>query len=419
MEKTTYLYINCFFPIFIQKRMVDFRRIVGVLAVLILVAGCTTGFAIAIDDTRIFIDDFGREVVLPATVDKVLPSGPLAFSVLMSFNASYLASSGTDLPPHTDQYLPEIYAMHLPQTGGLLMSSKTVNYEEIMRMHELGVDAYVDVGQAQSGLADMLNEFTETSGLASLFVTQNSLLEIPESYRKIGEILGDTVRGGELYRYTKGWVDSIAEGMKKVESSGKKKSALHITSIDGNTISLLGGFTADGAYGYQGTVVNTLADNVVTAKSNKGAGDPYGMEEVLNILLASDPDVIFINGADNHAYYNAFMTNPAFSGLSAVKSGEVYEIPSNCPYSWMPRPFSGWGISGFIWAANILYPDVFNYDTKEKIQEFYKVMINYTMTDEEYAGLTSVSSQASSPMPIAGIIGGFVAAGIYLSRRKQ
>ncbi|HJJ36701.1 MAG TPA: ABC transporter substrate-binding protein, partial [Methanocorpusculum sp.] len=320
--------------------------------------------------------------------------------------------------PNTDRYLPEIYAKNLPQTGGLLMTTKTVNYEEIMRLQELGVDAYVDVGQEQAGLAETLDGFTETSGLASVFVSQNSLSEIPESYRKIGEILGDTGRGNELYAYTKGWADTITDGMKTVDGSGMKKSALHIVSIDGNKIFLLGGFTEDGKYGYQGTVVNTLADNIVTAKSNKGFGDPYGMEELLNILEESEPDVIFINGAKDHAYYNAFMDNPAFAELSAVKSGQVYESPYDCPYSWIPRPFSGWGISGFIWAANILYPDVFNYNVKDEIQKFYKVMIGYDLTDEEYARLTSTTSQASSPAPVAGILAGLAVAGIFLLRRK-
>lgn len=399
--------------------MMRFQRIFPIVAVVLIVALCCTGGAAAADNTRIFTDDFGREVVLPETIDKVLPSGPLAFSVLMSFDSSYLASSGTELPSHADRYLPEIYALNLPQTGGLLMTTKTVNYEEIMRLHELGVDAYVDVGQAQTGLAEKLDGFTETSGLASLFVTQNSLGEIPESYRKIGEVLGDTARGNELYAYMKGWADTISAGMKQIEDSGRKKSALHIVSIDGNTVSLLGGFTADGRLGYQGTVVNTLADNIVTAKTNKGVGDAYGMEEFLNIVNEADPDVVFISGAEDHAHYNAFMNNPAFAELSAVKSGQVYEIPYNCPYSWMPRPFSGWGIAGFIWAAKILYPDVFDYDVKDKIQEFYHVMIGYDMTDEEYAELTSTSSQASSPAPVAGILAALAVAGIFLLRRKQ
>ena len=383
-------------------------------AVLLMAAGA--GIAAA-EGPAVFTDDYGRAVALPAAVDKVLPSGPLALSVLMSFDADYLASCGAGMPPHSDRYLPELYALHLPLTGALLPTSNTVNYEEVMRLNELGVDVYVDVGQSKTGAREAIDDLTAKTGLPSVFISQDSLDLIPASYRKVGEVLGDTRRGNELYQYLQGWVDTINSGMQTVDSSGTRVSAVHIVSIDGNNFNVLGGYTDDGEFGYQGTVVNTLADNVFTALSNKGAGDTYSMEEFLRVLIQENPDVIFINGAPNHAYYFAFINNPAFAELSAVKSGKVYEIPADCPYTWTPRPFSGWGVSGLIWAANLLYPDVFSYDAKDKIQEFYKIMINYELSDAEYTDLTTPVASAATPAPFLGILAGCAAAGLFLLRR--
>lgn len=385
-------------------------------ALLLLIAVLSSAFisGAAADNSRTFTDDMGRTVVLPETVDKIIPSGNLAISILTSYSPEYLASCGNDLPPNSDKYLPKFAELNLPVTGNILGSAATVNYEEVMRLASLGVDVYVDAGQKKGNVAELLDGFTKTSGLPAVFISQNSLEEIPESYRKIGYVLGEDKRGEELYAYLKDWVDTFTEGMKSVE----KVSAAQINMIDGNSMYILGGFNDDRTLGYQSTPISTLADNIVTAKTNKGLGDLYGMEETMNILQKNDPDYIFISGTKDHAHYTAFLENPLFAELSAVKSGNVYEIPADCPYLWTAQPFSGWGICGMIWMANIMYPEIFNYDAKEKIQEFYKVMIGYSLSDEEYDELTGRKHTAKSPVPFAGIAAGLAAALLFTLRRR-
>ncbi|HJJ48533.1 MAG TPA: ABC transporter substrate-binding protein [Methanocorpusculum sp.] len=392
------------------------RTICILLATLLLFSTC----AAALDDTRTYTDDFGREVTLPLVVDKVIPSGAIALSVLISFDPDYLASCAKGLPTNAEKYLPELAAKNLPMTGGLFTSVSDMNYEEVLNLVDRGVDVYIDVGQAKKGSAEELDKFTEKSTLASVFVSQNSLEELAPSYQKLGQILGAEKRGNELYLYVKNWIDTIQTGMKKVE----KKTACQITSIDGNEISLLGGFNEDKSLGYQGMVINTLADNIVTAKGNKGTGDVYGMEAAMQLLYDKDPDFIFINGEKDHANYKAFMENAAFKDLKAVKNGNVYEIPNYCPYLWTASPFSGLGVCGFIWMANVMYPETFNYDVKEKVKEFYKVMLNYNMTDDEYNELTLYSTpkeqpktQTKSPCPLFGLLAGFAAAAVVVCRK--
>ena len=379
------------------------------LAALLIVTGSA-----AAADTRTFTDDFGREVTLPLVVDKVIPSGPLALSVLVCFDPDYLASCAKGLPTNAEKYLPKLAAKNLPMTGGLFTSVSDMNYEEVLNLVDRGVDAYIDVGQAKSGSDATLDKFTEKSTLAAVFVSQNSLEELATSYQKLGQVLGAEKRGNELYMYIKGWTDTIQSGMEKVE----KKTACQITSISGNEISILGGFNEDKTLGYQGMVINTLADNIVTAQANKGSGDVYGMEAAMQLLYDEDPDFIFINGENDHANYNAFMSNLAFKDLKAVKNGNVYEIPNYCPYLWTASPFSGFGVCGFIWMANVMYPETFNYDVKEKVKEFYKTMIDYDMTDEEFDELTLYSmpaqqqpapTQTKSPVPVLGLLAGLAA----------
>ncbi|HJJ31756.1 MAG TPA: ABC transporter substrate-binding protein [Methanocorpusculum sp.] len=388
------------------------KYITAAAAVLFLAAVFLSGAAAA-DDTRTFVDDLGRTVVLPAEIDKVIPSGDLAISVLMSFDPDYLASCGNGLPVNADRYLPEFAALNLPVTGNLFSSSGTVNYEEVMNLAEQGADVYLDVGQAKGDIKASLDAFTEKTGIPAVFISQNSLEEIPASYRKIGALLGDEQRGNELSSYLQDWVSAFRSGMENVQ----KSSAVQINLIDGNTFYVLGGFSEDGRLGYQSMPVSTLSDNIVTAKTNKGLGDMYGMEEFLRIMLENDPEFIFIRELNDHANYRAFLSNPAFAGLSAVKAGHVYEIPSDCPELWTAMPFSGWGFCGMIWMANIMYPDVFAYSGKEKVQEFYQKMIGYTLSDEEYETLTGGASPAKTPAPLFGVLAGLAAAGVFAVRK--
>ena len=390
------------------------QKLIGTFAVAMLVAFACIGAVAATDDARTFTDDLGRTVTLPAEIGKVIPSGILAISALVVYDPKYLASCGTGFPATSAKYLPKFAALNLPKTGSLLGSVGAVNYEEVMCLEELGVDLYIDAGQKKGNVAESLDGFTKTSGLPAVFISQDTLSDIPDSYKKIGDLLGETERGEELYAYLKGWIDTFEEGMKKVD----KATAVEITQIDGNSLRILGGFNDQNTYGSQATPICTLAENCVPAKTNKGIGDEYGMEEALKILQEHDPEFIFIDGTDNHAYYTAFLANPIFANLSAVTSGKVYEIPADCPYTWISHPFSGWSICGMIWMANIMYPEVFDYSAKDKIQEFYKTMIGYELSDAEYNDLTQTSPSAASPAPILGILAGLGIVSLVVLRRK-
>ncbi|HJJ46310.1 MAG TPA: ABC transporter substrate-binding protein [Methanocorpusculum sp.] len=388
------------------------KYISAVLTAILLAALIFTGAAAA-EDTRTFTDDLGRTVTLPAEITKVIPSGDLAISVLISYDPKYLASCGNELPAHADKYLPEFAALNLPKTGGLFSTTGTVNYEEVMKLAEQGANLYLDVGQARTDIGASLDAFTKTTGIPAVYISQNSLEDIPLSYQKIGKLLGEEKRGEELSTYLQNWVSTFRSGMKNVE----KVSAMQINLIDGNTYYILGGISEDGSFGYQSLPISTLSNNILTAKTNKGLGDMYGMEEVMRLLSEKDPEFIFIRELNNHANYRAFLENPVFADLSAVKNGHVYEIPSDCPELWTAMPFSGWGFCGMIWMANILYPDTFSYSGKEKVQEFYQKMIGYTLTDDEYDKLTSTASSAKTPLPIVGILAGFAGAALLMRRK--
>lgn len=165
-------------------------RKIRILALLLLVLClCTTPAS-----AETFTDDLGRTVSLPSSVDKVIPSGDLSLSVLLSFDPEYLASCGNGLPSNAETYLPALSAKHLPVTGNILSSATNINYEEIMNLAEQGADLYIDAGQKKAGIGEVLDKLTSVTGMPSVFVSQNSLDSIPQSYKTLGTLLGEEKR---------------------------------------------------------------------------------------------------------------------------------------------------------------------------------------------------------------------------------
>lgn len=390
------------------------REIILVLALILVSAAVLCG-SVAAEETRTFVDDVGREVTLPVTIDAVSPSGPLAQIVLYSFNPDLLVSISSKYSAAQEKYIdPRVLA--LPVTGQFYGSKSTMNAEEIMELNkQLNIDVVLDVGEAKSSMVADLNEIQSTTGVPFAFVTQDKLADIPQSYLTLGSLLGNETRGQELSTYTSDLLAEFDTGMTKVGDN--KVSMIYVTSVDGNSVHLIG----SGENSYHGEVINYLADNLAgPAITGSGLGDEYTMEDILSM----NPDYIIVGYDTNHTYYNAIMNSDAWKTLSAVKNGNVYEAPYG-PYSWMGGPPSVQRLLSMMWLGNLFYPDVFDYNVEDKVKEFYSLFFWYDLSDSEYDQLTiyakdnSSANTASSPVPLAGILAGLCAASVYAVTRRK
>jgi iron complex transport system substrate-binding protein len=202
-----------------------------------------------------------------------------------------------------------------------------------------------------------------------------------------------------------------------IKVGDNKVSMIYVTSVDGNSVHLIG----SGENSYHGEVINYLADNLAgPAITGSGLGDEYTMEDILSM----NPDYIIVGYDTNHTYYNAIMNSDAWKTLSAVKNGNVYEAPYG-PYSWMGGPPSVQRLLSMMWLGNLFYPDVFDYNVEDKVKEFYSLFFWYDLSDSEYDQLTiyakdnSSANTASSPVPLAGILAGLCAASVYAVTRRK
>ena len=396
------------------------KTVVKMLMVLVLLSGTAVAFCSAAEETRIFVDDVGREITLPVKIDAVSPSGPLAQIVLYSLDQDLFVSVSSEFTDAQAKYIdPRL--LTLPVTGQFYGSkASTMNPESIMELNkQLNIDVVLDIGEAKQTMKPDLDDIQSKTGVAFAFVTQNKLEEIPGSYVKLGELLSRPERGRELSDYVTALLAEFDNGMTTI--GDHKKSLIYVTAIDGNSVSMIG----EGSY--HAEVIDYVASNLAkSAASGSGTGDEYTMEDILQL----NPDYIIVGYVDGHTYYNTIMNDPMWRSLSAVKNGNVYEAPYG-PYSWMGGPPSIQRLLSMIWLGNLMYPDVFDYDIDERVREFYSLFFRYDLTGAELDDLmvyakpapASASAQATTPAqapaPLFGLLAGLAAAAVVAGRGRS
>jgi iron complex transport system substrate-binding protein len=107
---------------------------------------------------------------------------------------------------------------------------------------------------------------------------------------------------------------------------------------------------------------------------------PVSLEQVLVwdpevILVASDP-------AEESNVYEQITTSSQWATVTAVKRGQVYQIPRG-PFDWFDRPPCISRILGVRWLGNLLYPDLYQYDMEAEVKDFYKVFYHMELADAQ------------------------------------
>lgn len=395
---------------------------VKILMVLVLLSVTTVAScgAAVVEENRTFVDDVGREITLPVTIDAVSPFGSLAQIVLYSLDQDLLVSVSGKFGDAQAKYIdPRL--LTLPVTGQFYTGSgvSTMNPEAIMELdRQVNIDVVLNIGEGKPTMKEDLDDMQAKTGVPFAFITQKKLEDIPGSYLKLGELLSRPERGRELSDYVSALLAEFDSGM--TEIGDKKKSLIYVTAIDGNSVRVMGRGS------YHAEVVDYIADNLAKpAVSDSGGGDEYTMEGILQL----DPDFIIVGYSDGHAHYNEIMTKPMWQSLSAVKNGNVHEAPYG-PYSWMGGPPSIQRLLSMIWLGNLMYPDVFDYNIDDRVKEFYSLFFRYDLTDAELDDLmvyakpgsasASAPTPARSPAPLFGVLAGLAAAGalVGMGRRR-
>lgn len=323
------------------------------------------------ETTRVFTDSCGREVTVPADIQKVAVSGPLAQMVVFAIAPDKMVGVANAWDESAKAYFDAKY-LELPLLGQLYGGKGELNLETLLAAEP---DVVIDVGEPKDSMAEDLDALQEQTGIPFVHIDAY-LASMDDTYAMLGDLLAmpNEAQGlADYCRYAYDKVKAIADSVEKVD-------LLYVTGEEGLNVIARGSYHAE--------VIDMLCNNlaVVDEPSSKGTGNEVDMEQILNWNPAA---VIFAPGS----IYSTVADNENWQTIPAIKDGRYYEVPMG-PYNWMGFPPSVQRILGMQWMAKVLYPDAADYDMYETTQTYFQLFYHCDLTAEQYAALTAHSLAA-------------------------
>ncbi len=329
-------------------------------------------------NTRTFTDSIGRTVELPAEIEKVAVSGPLAQIVLFALCPDKLVGIASAWDTSAEQYLATEY-YNLPELGQLYGGQGELNLETLLAS---GAEIVIDVGEPKDSAVEDLDALQEQTGIPFVHVTATTET-MGDAYRKLGELVGMPDAAEELAAYC----DRIYAQTLALAECVEKVNLLYCLGDAGLNVIAQGSYHAE--------IIDLLSNNlaVVEAPSSKGTGNEVDMEQI----LLWNPDVILFAP---DSIYATVREDATWQEVAAIRNGTYYEVPLG-PYNWMGFPPSVQRYLGMLWMAKLLYPEAATYDLYTEVAAYFKLFYHSDLTEAQYDALVEHSIGAAAEAPAA------------------
>lgn len=318
-----------------------------------------------VSETRVFVDSAGREVELPAEIDAIAPSGPLAQIVLYTACPDRLAGIAVDFSDDAKKLIDEKY-WGMTKFGQFYGKNASLNMEALIAA---APDVVVDIGEAKDTVIEDMDGLQKQLNMPVVFI-EATLDTMDEAYTKIGELIGDTKDTDKLAKYCK----EVSDKADSVSAALTDETSVMVYQALGDT-----GLNTNARGSFQGEVIDKVGGvNVADVEiASTGAGSEVSMEQVIKW----NPDVIIVERPE---VYELIKTEKTWAELDAVKNGRVYKIPT-APYSALGNPPSVNRVMGILWLGNILYPEQYGIDITSELQKFYQLFYHVELNKEKTA----------------------------------
>jgi iron complex transport system substrate-binding protein len=224
-----------------------------------------------------------------------------------------------------------------------------------------------DVVVMKNSLAGRIGEPLERMGIRTVYLD----LESPEAWMtdldKLGALFGDQARAETLKDLFNSRIERVTRGVDGLADSEKPRTLFLYWSV------------VDGSSAVNIPPMDWIQSRMVQMAGGLPVWEGSGSEKSwartgVEQIAAWNPDVIVVAAyhADAVGIVRVIRNDPVWSGLNAVRSGEVYPFPSDY-HSW-DQPDVRW-LLGLQWMAGILHPESFrDLDMEAEARKFYYEM---------------------------------------------
>lgn len=288
-------------------------------------------------------DQTGREVVVPAEVERVSTIYGVAVTYVAALGKADLLvskSDGIKSPCLYDYIAPSI--LKLDNAG-----RKTPDLEKLAALNP---DVYFGRGRDTEAL-----EGVQAMEIPAIGIAPETTEQIFETYDLLGKILGAEEKAAELKTLYGGVIDK-AKSLTVNEKN--KPTAIMMGSSIGKVANeaMLQSYLIETAGG------QNLAKDIETTE----LWPQVGVEQI----FAWNPDYIFITSYGSTDYtVEQIMNDPAWKDVTAVKKGHVFKTPCALESWELPGPSSALGT---LWMVNKMFPDLYSdADLEKDVTAYY------------------------------------------------
>jgi iron complex transport system substrate-binding protein len=264
---------------------------------------------------------------------------------------------------------PQYY--NLPILGQLYGGKGTLNLEQIAAT---GAQVVIDVGEVKDNMVEDLDNLQEQIGIPFVHIDAYTA-GMGDCYRELGELLDMEEEAAVIADYCDEVYANTLEIVNTVGEDGKV-NMLYCTGDAGLNVIAKGSYHAE--------IIDLLCNNLADVEnpSSKGTGNEVDLEQI----MIWNPDVIIFSTG---SIYSTVGDNPDWATITAIANGDYYEVPYG-PYNWMGFPPSVQRYLGMIWMAQLLYPDVAQYDVYAEVVEYFDLFYHCDITQEQYDRLVAI-----------------------------
>ncbi|MGE7604221.1 ABC transporter substrate-binding protein [Peribacillus sp. NPDC097675] len=335
-------------------------------------------------EEKVIQDQLGRDVTVPGKVERIAVGGILPY-----FSTWYVATNSTKevVGLHPNAYNAAENSILADMSPDILKADTSfikngeVNVEELMKVNP---QLYFEKAQDQKTINKLEDAGVSVVALnpieaaaAEPLATFNSWLELT------GEITGTTERTDKFLKKGKA---VQAELNKKLEGIKKKDKPRALILYQHSDKSIMVG----GKNFFSNQWLNATGAYDIAAEEVTGTKE-VNMEQIYKW----NPDIIYITNfttTQPEDLTKNKVNGQDWSQVRAVQEGNVYKIPLGI-YRWFPP--SGDAPLMLKWMAQKNHPELFDYDMKDEITDYYSEFYDYDVTEEQVENILHPSSEAA------------------------
>lgn len=323
-------------------------------------------------ETIVFTDSIGREVTIPAKIEKIAPAGNPSQMMLYSLAPDMLVGLSAQPGDAMMAYYPEDIKS-LPVFGVFYGKKANLNKEALIAAQP---QLIIDIGEVKKNMKEDLDDLQEQLNIPVIFV-EAKLENTGEAYRTLGKILGREDEAEALAQYCDAAYKDATEKASSIPED-KKVKVYYGEGQDALAANPKGSFHTE--------VIDLVGGINAADIEDKGKGNN---QVSLEQIVGWNPDVVLLT---SDGFFDTIGTDAGWQEINAVKNNMYFEIPS-VPYNWIDKPPAVNRFIGIKWLGNLLYPDIYSYDMVKEAKEYYKLFYRYDLSDEEAARLLEKASR--------------------------